>query len=155
MIERDGTTSNERTKNRRARRKRAMERKLAGFRPDTDHRLHLLRLFQRQNGLCAICGKPAVLDGKGGAAGSEQSAVRFRTGSSFGAPGRRRPRVMAHRGCAQKRSGEIQDSIDIDELRHRARAFPVVTFALPEENLENSGPHQQARPEEHQAHESG
>lgn len=45
----------------------------------TDSREHLERLFDRQNGKCAICGGLAELDGKPNA---PLSAVRFRIGSS-------------------------------------------------------------------------
>lgn len=125
-------TPNERTRLRKERRKRAIARKVAGFVPSTDRQKQLLYLFNRQHGNCGICGKQAVLDGNGGATGSELSAVRFRTGSSYGKPGRTRPRVMAHRGCADKRSAEITESIDIDERRYRARAFPVETYVIGE-----------------------
>lgn len=141
-------TPNERTRLRRERRKRAKERngrsdtnrqvshESAGCaengRASTGRQKQLLYLFTRQHGNCGICGKPAVLDGAGGATGSELSAVRFRTGSSYGKPGRTRPRVMAHRGCADKRSAEITESIDIDERRYRARAFPVETYVIGE-----------------------
>lgn len=145
-------TPNERTRRRKERRKRAKERngrsdtnrqvehKSAGCvengRPSTGRQKQLLYLFQRQKGRCAICNKPAILDGNGGATGSKESAVRFRTGSSYGKPGRTRPRVMAHRGCADARSAEITDSIDVDELRYRARAFPVETYSIVGENAD-------------------
>lgn len=89
-------------------------------------------LFHQQNGLCHICSQPAVLDGNGGKAGSTQSAVRFRTGSSFGEKGRVRPRVMAHRGCAQKRSDEIQASQPIEDMWRRARNEPTEYYKIPE-----------------------
>lgn len=77
---------------------------------------HLTRLFNFQGGKCAICQQPARLDGKN----DPMSAVRFRIGSSYGAPGRVRPRVMVHRKCAQERSDQITMSQPIEELRRRA-----------------------------------
>lgn len=81
-----------------------------------NRREHLAFLFKQQHGKCRICGKDAILDGNGGDAESDLSAVRFRLGSSFGAKGRVRPRVMAHRKCAQERSDQIQASQPIEEL---------------------------------------
>jgi hypothetical protein len=78
-------------------------------------REQLAYLFRKQNGKCHICGQDAVLDGNGGKVIGD-SAVRFRLGSSFGAKGRRRPRVMVHRKCAQTRSDEIQASQPIEDL---------------------------------------
>lgn len=95
-----------------------------------DRQASLLKLFRRQDGKCAICGEPAVLDGNGGKASAELSACRFRTGSSYGAKGRRRPRVMAHRKCAQERSDQITISQPIDETRSRAGRFPSETYEI-------------------------
>jgi hypothetical protein len=92
----------------------------------------LAYLFAKQDGLCHICGEPAVLDYEGGKAGHPLSAVRFRLGSSYGTPGRRRRRVMAHRKCAQERSDAIQDSIPVEERRARSLAWPTEFYALKE-----------------------
>lgn len=86
-------------------------------------------LFNRQGGKCAICGEPAVLDGNGGSAGYPDSAVRFRTRSKFGKPGRVRPRVMAHRKCAQARSAEIEVSLGLDELHARSQRHPTEFYS--------------------------
>lgn len=93
----------------------------------------LAYLFRKQGGKCHICGEPAVLDYEGGKAGRPMSAVRFRLGSSFGSPGRVRKRVMAHRGCAQERSDQIQASQLIDETRARAQRFPTEFYSIPGE----------------------
>jgi hypothetical protein len=82
-------------------------------------------LFRKQQGKCHICGEPAVLDFQGGHAGRHLSAVRFRIGSSFGEKGRCRPRVMAHRSCAQSRSDQIQASQPIEELWIKSRRQPI------------------------------
>lgn len=84
-------------------------------------------LFRAQEGKCHVCGEVAILDG----AHKPLSAVRFRTGSSYGAPGRRRPRVMAHRKCAQERSDQITQSQDVDDLRHRAGRHPTEFYFAP------------------------
>lgn len=101
-----------------------------------DRNRQLNYLFRHQGGKCFICGEPANLDGGGGSGRPEEnlSAVRFRLGSSFGAKGRVRPRVMAHRKCAQERSGEIQQSVPIEELWHRSGQKEIEVFSIPETN---------------------
>jgi hypothetical protein len=74
----------------------------------------LLRLIDFQQGKCAVCGRPASIDDQ------TNPPVRFRIGSSYGAPGRVRPRVMAHHKCALERSSEITASQPLDELRRRS-----------------------------------
>jgi hypothetical protein len=88
----------------------------------------LAHLFHEQKSKCHVCGKPAVLDH----AGHPMSAVRFRTGSSYGEPGRRRPRVMAHKKCAQERSDQITQSQLIDDLRHRAGRHQTEFYEIPD-----------------------
>ena len=95
-----------------------------------DKRSQLTYLFHKQHGKCAICNEPAVLDYDGGKAGNPLSAVRFRVGSSFGNPGRTRPRVMAHRKCSQERSAQIEASVPIEELQWRARRHTVEVFSI-------------------------
>lgn len=89
--------------------------------PRQQRQEQLGHLFRRQDGKCHICGEPAILDGRN----KGLSAVRFRTGSSYGAPGRVRPRVMAHRKCAQERSDQITQSQPIDETRLRSGRHPT------------------------------
>jgi hypothetical protein len=91
----------------------------------TDRREQLAYLFNKQNGKCHICGEDAILDYQGGEAGHPKSAVRFRIGSKFGAPGRVRCRVMAHRKCAQERSDQIQESIPVEERWLRSGRQPT------------------------------
>lgn len=103
------------------------------FKPDereTPRRKQLAYLFRKQNGKCHICGCDAILDYNGGRVNSERSAVRFRLGSSFGRPGRVRPRVMACRKCAQERSDQIQMSQPIEETRERSRRHPEEFYYL-------------------------
>lgn len=88
--------------------------------PPEKRRPQLAYLFQKQGGRCFICGEQAVLDFNGDKAGHPLSAVRFRRGSKYGKPGRFRPRVMAHRKCADQRSREIELSISIEERHARA-----------------------------------
>jgi hypothetical protein len=96
----------------------------------------LAHLFRQQDGKCHVCGETARLDG----ANDGLSAVRFRTGSSFGTPGRVRPRVMAHRKCAQERSDQIQMSQDVDDLRHRSGRHPTEFYtATSTDVLQNRG----------------
>lgn len=99
-------------------------------RPES-RRDHLCFLFKRQNGKCHICGCDAVLDGDGGKANSQRSAVRFRLGSSFGAKGRVRPRVMACRKCAQERSDQIQESQPIEYRWLKSGRAPSVFYEVP------------------------
>jgi hypothetical protein len=89
---------------------------------------HLQRLFDRQNGRCFICGELAVLDFNGGRVGKRGSAVRFRLGSSYGAKGRVRKRVMAHRGCADDRSRQITMSIAPEEAHYRSGRYPSFEY---------------------------
>lgn len=90
----------------------------------------LMYLFRKQSGLCFICHLPAILDGCGGDSRSERSAVRFRLGSSFGAKGRVRYRVMTCRKCAQERSDQIQMSQPIDDTRRRSGRFPTEFYSI-------------------------
>ena len=86
-----------------------------------DPRDQLRYLHGRQGGLCHVCRQPAdlaVTDGP-------EAPCRFRVRSSFGAKGRVRPKVMAHRRCAQERSNAIQNSISIEARRERCGAFPL------------------------------
>lgn len=119
-----GETSNERTKQVAARRRRAIARAIAGFEKFGERQKKLVRLYAKQRGKCHICGAKAILDGKGGQAGCKESAVTFRLGSSFGKKGRQRFRVMVHRKCAQARSDEIQDSIPVEERWLRSGRAP-------------------------------
>lgn len=87
---------------------------------------HLRHLFFEQEGKCKICGTAAYLELP---KNNSLAAVRFRTGSSYGAPGRTRLRVMAHRKCAQERSDRITASQDVDDLRHRAQRWPTEFYS--------------------------
>lgn len=93
-----------------------------------DRRRQLTHLFNKQDGRCHVCGEPATLDGLGGQTNRPDSAVRFRTGSSFGAKGRSRPRVMAHRKCADQRAKEIELSVPIEELWMRSGSEPTTFY---------------------------
>jgi len=88
-------------------------------------RKQLWRLYDRSLGSCAICGQKTKLTDD---ERDPYKAVRFRTGSSYGKPGRVRRRVLACRQCAQKRSDEITASQPLDELRHRARRWGDVFY---------------------------
>ena len=81
----------------------------------------LEHLHRKQGGLCRVCGEAADL----AVATGPEAPCRFRVRSSYGAKGRVRPKVMAHRKCAQKRSDEIQNSIDPEIRRERSGAFPL------------------------------
>lgn len=98
--------------------------------PLEQKRNHLARLFQQQDGKCHICGQMAVLDYEGGKAGRPMSAVRFRLGSAFGAPGRVRKRVMVHRKCSQDRSAQIVESQPIEEIRMRSGRIQTEFYSL-------------------------
>lgn len=95
-----------------------------------ERRSQLAHLFEKQQGKCFICGQPAVLDYQGGKRGRGESAVRFRIGSKFGKPGRVRPKVMAHRRCAQDRSDQIQMSQPIEETRARSGRWPTESYEI-------------------------
>jgi hypothetical protein len=82
----------------------------------------LRRLFFEQEGKCKICGKAAYLEMP---KHKPLAAVRFRTGSSYGEPGRTRPRVMVHRKCAQERSDQITLSQPIEVLWHLSKRQPT------------------------------
>lgn len=82
----------------------------------------LRRLFFEQEGKCNICGKAAYLEMP---KHKPLAAVRFRTGSSYGEPGRTRPRVMVHRKCAQERSDQITLSQPIEVLWHLSKRQPT------------------------------
>lgn len=99
---------------------------------DSNRQGQLRHLFKKQGGRCYICGEPAVLDFEGGKAGRPMSAVRFRIGSSFGAKGRVRPRVMAHRKCAQERSDQILASQPVEDLWRRSGREPTEFYSIPE-----------------------
>lgn len=113
-------TPNERTRKRAERRKRARARQE-----------QLASLYTRQEGKCLFCNCVVVLDGNGGKSSSDRSAVRFRLGSSFGAKGRVRRRVMTCRKCSQERSDEIVASQPVEELWMRSRRFPTEFYSLP------------------------
>lgn len=94
---------------------------------DREGRQKQLRyLFERQKGKCHVCGELAVLGSEG-----DDAAVRFRTGSRFGKPERIRPRVMAHKRCAQERSDQIQASQPVEESRARSRRYPTEFWSAP------------------------
>lgn len=88
----------------------------------------LAHIFHAQKSKCHICGEPALLDH----AAHPMSAVRFRTGSSYGEPGRRRPRVMAHKKCAQERSDQITQSQLIEDLRYRSGRQQTEFYGIPD-----------------------
>lgn len=86
-----------------------------------ERRLQLERLYNKQGGRCHICNCETVLEGRPcGGKLNPRMAVRFRLGSSFGAKGRVRRRVMTCQKCAQERSDQIQDSQPIEELWRRS-----------------------------------
>lgn len=64
------------------------------------------------------------------------AAVRFRLGSSFGTPGRVRPRVMAHRKCVQERSDQIQASQPVEDMWIRSRRLPSEFYSISAEAAE-------------------
>lgn len=86
----------------------------------------LARLYRESGGLCAICKEPTILcsEPRGGRA-SPRMAVRFRTGSSYGKPGRTRLRILACRQCAQERSDQITLSQPVEELHRRSGRYPT------------------------------
>lgn len=88
-----------------------------------DARQQLEYLHLRHGGVCHVCRQPADLGVKDG----PDAPCRFRVRSGFGehAKGRVRPKVMAHRRCAQERSDQIQNSISVDERRDRAGSHPL------------------------------
>lgn len=106
-----------------------------------EHRQNQIEaMFRRQGGKCHVCGEPAVLDGAGGKTNSQESAVRFRLGSSFGAKGRVRPRVMAHRKCADQRSREIELSLPVEEAWLRSGREPQEYYQLPGQGTTDEQP---------------
>lgn len=90
----------------------------------------LAYLYRKHAGKCAICGCETVivLGTKGGPL-NPKMAVRFRTGSSYGEPGRRRKRVLACQECAQARSDQITASLPVEELWDRSGRHPEVFYS--------------------------
>lgn len=90
-----------------------------------DRRSQLQHLHAKQLGKCFICKCDTVLEPTNGGKLKPNAAVRFRLGSSFGSPGRVRPRVMTCRKCAQERSDEIQQSQPLEDLWLRSGREPT------------------------------
>jgi hypothetical protein len=91
----------------------------------------LAYLYRKHDGKCAMCGDPTVIViGTKGGPLNPRMAVRFRTGSSYGEPGRRRPRVLACFECAQKRSDQITASVPLDELHDRSGRHTEVFYSV-------------------------
>lgn len=92
-------------------------------------RSHLELLFKRQNGKCQICGEIAIM---GGNPNHKETAVRFRAGSGYGKANRKRKRVMAHRGCADQRSREIEMNIPIEYRQLKSGRVETEEWGVPE-----------------------